>query len=150
MDALTARLQGGGYDREERRNCDESRNRHNSESWADSHKPPRETNSHRGPRENQRDMYELSKRGEEGGKGGRDRDLLLDRKKVEKSGRTMSGLPNQGDRSRRPRTPLGSPTRRTTVGDRTIVGEGSGYHVKDRGTDQSRRNSSYSKNYYAP
>lgn len=154
-DALNARLQGGydyKLDRDDKRNIGDTRHRNNSgsksrDTW-DSHKTSREAGMHRGTRDVHRDSYELGmsrERGEEMSKSGRDRDIQYERKKIEKSGRSMSSQPNQGgDRRSRPRTPLGSPTRRSSVG------ESSSYHGKDRGTaEQARRNNSYSKNYHA-
>ena len=63
---------------------------------------------------------------------------------MEKSGRSSSGHPNQGDRrDRRPRTPLGSPSRRPSSGE-----GGSSYHGKEKGEGGRRGNSFPSKNHY--
>jgi hypothetical protein len=145
LDALAARLQGGARPADQKPEAEKripapeepARHRGTSEPKprSDSWQSRDGGGSHR-----HREEGKGRERSEETGKG-----REVERKKVEKSGRAMAGLPNQGDRSRRPRTPLGSPTRRPSMG------EGSGpHHGKDRGGEQARRNNSYSKNnHYA-
>ena len=118
LEALTARLQSAGSRPEENKKAEEPvRHRTSSEgTWE------QKQSSHRGSRD-------------EGGKSSRDRGEEKGRLKVEKTGRAMSGLPNQGNRSSRPRTPIGSPTRRAS-------GEAS-FHGKERPKNYS------SKNYFA-
>lgn len=116
LEALTARLQSSGPRPEETKKVEEpARHRAGSESW------DQKQSSHRGTRE---EAGKSRERGEEKG-----------RLKVEKTGRASSGLPNQGNRSSRPRTPIGSPTRRAS-------GEAS-LHGKERPKNYS------SKNYFA-
>merc|ERR1719490_410989 len=115
LEALTARLQSAGKPEENKKAEEPVRHRTSSEGWE------QKQSSHRGSRE-------------EAGKS-RDRGEEKGRLKVEKTGRAMSGLPNQGNRSSRPRTPIGSPTRRAS-------GEAS-FHGKDRPKNYS------SKNYFA-
>lgn len=120
---------------------EEARHRNNSESkprdsW-DPHKAGGREGSagqHRGSREH---SLESSKVRSEESK---------ERKKVEKVGRAMAGLPNQGGRSTtRPRTPIGSPTRRPSSGDASYHGG------KERAGEVRRTSSTYppSKNYYS-
>ena len=115
LEALTARLQSAGRPEENKKAEEPVRHRTSSEGWE------QKQSSHRGTRD-------------EAGKS-RDRGEEKGRLKVEKTGRAMSGLPNQGNRSSRPRTPIGSPTRRAS-------GEAS-FHGKERPKNYS------SKNYFA-
>ena len=115
LEALTARLQSAGKPEESKKAEEPVRHRTSSEGWE------QKQSSHRGTRD-------------EAGKS-RDRGEEKGRLKVEKTGRAMSGLPNQGNRSSRPRTPIGSPTRRAS-------GEAS-FHGKERPKNYS------SKNYFA-
>merc|ERR1712088_37973 len=117
LEALTARLQSAGRPEENKKADEPVRHRTSSEGWEQKQSSHRD----RGSRD-------------DGGKS-RDRGEEKGRLKVEKTGRAMSGLPNQGNRSSRPRTPIGSPTRRAS-------GEAS-FHGKDRPKNYS------SKNYFA-
>ena len=117
LEALTARLQSAGRPEETKKSEEPVRHRSSSEGWEQKQSSHRD----RGSRE-------------DGGKS-RDRGEEKGRLKVEKTGRAMSGLPNQGNRSSRPRTPIGSPTRRAS-------GEAS-FHGKERPKNYS------SKNYFA-
>merc|ERR1712020_269848 len=102
LEALTARLQSAGRPEETKKAEEPVRHRTNSEGWE------QKQSSHRGTRD-------------EAGKS-RDRGEEKGRLKVEKTGRAMSGLPNQGNRSSRPRTPIGSPTRRAS-GEASLHGK---------------------------
>merc|ERR1712117_466363 len=106
LEALTTRLQSAGRPEETKKSEEPVRHRSSSEGWEQKQSSHRD----RGSRD-------------DGGKS-RDRGEEKGRLKVEKTGRAMSGLPNQGNRSSRPRTPIGSPTRRAS-------GEAS-FHGKER------------------